>query len=157
MSIGTYCTPRVVTILERASIEEASRLMRDHHVGSLVVVDKLEGKQAPKGIITDRDLALCLGTEINPGKVEIKRIMHSNPVVVNGRDSLMEALTKMREHGVKRLPVVDDFGALCGLVSADDLVEILARELFTLAKITERQMSKEKGVDIPSTLTSASN
>ncbi len=58
MPIGEYCNRKVVSTDRDRSIREAAKLMRNHHVGDLVVVESYEGERIPVGILTDRDLVM---------------------------------------------------------------------------------------------------
>lgn len=145
MSIGSLCSAPAVTIGETTSLIEAAQVMLREHVGSLVVVKASNGKQLVCGMITDRDLALALAGSLNPQTTQVKQVMRSHPTTIRGTDGIYETVLKMKDAGVKRLPVVDDFGALVGIVSADDLIGLLARELSSLSKITDVQIAKEQG------------
>ena len=79
----------------------------------------------------------------------VEQIMQSHPITIAKSEGLFQAIKKMREHGIKRLPVVDNDGSLFGVVSADDLLMLMAEEIGELAKICEIQVSNEKGVRLP--------
>lgn len=149
MSIGSLCKAFVTTIDEEVSLAEASKRMQENHVGSLVVVKTFDGKLIPCGIITDRDLALALGSTPAPQHLQVKQLMMAHPIVASASDGIFDTICKMRDHGVKRMPVVNDAGALIGIISADDLMSLLAQEFFNLAKISETQLKKERGVSLP--------
>lgn len=149
MSIKAVCNTHVVTIDKLSTLKDVSNLMRKQHVGAVVVTEGLNGKRAPIGIITDRDLALALGATNNPQDLEIEHIMLYRPITVKTSDGLFEATELMRENGVKRLPVVNDDGSLYGIISSDDLFMLLGDEVRNLAKITDIQVKKEQGIRTP--------
>ncbi|WP_235187646.1 CBS domain-containing protein [Methylobacter tundripaludum] len=64
MSIGEFCNREVVFATREMSLPEAAQLMREYHVGDLVVVDEIDGKRMPVGIVTDRDMVSRLS--LNP-------------------------------------------------------------------------------------------
>jgi CBS domain-containing protein len=103
--------------------------MARYHVGAVVIVDL----QRPIGIVTDRDLALRIVAAHRPGEVPIRDVMSTDLVVAHTDQQLDTIVFKMREHGVRRLPLVDGSGALAGLVSLDDLEVLLAGELSSVA------------------------
>jgi CBS domain-containing protein len=139
MGVGEICSREVVFARRSESVAQAARLMRQHHVGSVVVADERNGRFYPAGIITDRDIALgvvALGQD--PEKRSIEAAMPAELVCVRETDGLGRAVALMRAQGVRRLPVIDAAGALVGILSADDALEILSEELYCLAGMVAR-------------------
>jgi CBS domain-containing protein len=100
--------------------------MRDRRVGAVVVV---EGRR-PIGIVTDRDLAVRVVAEgRDPTTTRASAVMTETPVTLDASAGIETALATMRASGVRRLPLTDEAGALVGIVTYDDLVVPLAREL----------------------------
>ena len=145
MSIGEICNRDVVVIDKDASVQEAARLMRQFHVGALVVCDEREGRRVPLGLLTDRDIVVeVLGEGVEIGSVMVGDIMGAKLLTARESDELWETLQRMRQAGVRRLPVVDELGSLQGIVTMDDVVELLADELAQLAKLVTREQTAEK-------------
>lgn len=120
---------KVVTAAPTESLATIAGLMGKHNVGSVVIVEGLR----PVGIVTDRDLALAVvGRGISP-QVTAATIMSTQLRVVGRDDGVFDTTRAMNESGVRRLPVVDPGGRLVGLVTLDDLLRLLARELSNLA------------------------
>ena len=136
------CRKPVVTATPATPLAEVSRLMRAHHVGSVVVTPE-EGGRRPMGIVTDRDIVvevLALGRD--PAKLTAGDVMTGSPAVSAADDDALWALKIMRDRGVRRLPVVDGSGELSGLLAFDDLVQHLGSTLGDVAQLigTERQV-----------------
>lgn len=111
----------------------AAKLMRKHHVGALVVVDGLESSR-PVGIVTDRDLVLALMAEgLDPEVFTVGDIMSQELVVASPEMDAMDAVQLMRINRLRRIVIVDDAGRLVGIVTMEDLLELLTRELAALA------------------------
>jgi CBS domain-containing protein len=145
MPISDICTTPVVTAARDTSILEVARLMRERHVGCVVVVDEVKGKTVPVGLITDRDLALeVIAVEADPLKLSAADIVIHNVIVADEDDGILETLHSMRKHGVRRLPVLNRDGALVGIVSADDLIGLIAEEMKELAKMIAVEQHHEK-------------
>jgi CBS domain-containing protein len=116
MLIRDVMTESVVTAGTASSVAEVARLMRDRNVGSVVLV---EGGR-PVALVTDRDLAVDVLAE-GRGTSERAADHASAPVVTGSPDMDVEqAAGLMIEHGIRRLPVLDD-GTLKGIVTVDDL------------------------------------
>ncbi len=150
MSIEAFCQTNVVTIFQGSSLKEVASLMSSEHVGSVVVVAKNDkGIREPIGIITDRDIALTLATEDSPGKLKVENIMQSKPMCAHIDEGLFEIIQKMREFGVKRLPIVNSHGALHGIICADDLLAAMSLEITGISQVSKRQRTKEEGLTLP--------
>lgn len=121
----------------------AARLMERHNVGSLIVV---EGKR-PVGMVTDRDLALgVLEGELDPSERPVSEFMNDEIVTLGLDTSTSTAAELLRRHGIRRLPVVNAEGDLIGIVTADDLVQYMARELADLSFAIRREISQEGAI-----------
>ena len=145
MTIGTICNRDTVFTTRNSSIVDAAQLMRDHHVGDLVVVDEQAGRRVPVGIVTDRDLVIeILARQVEPGSVTIGDIMSGELVTARESDGLFDTLQHMRAKGVRRVPVVDAGGALAGIVAVDDFLDLLAEEISALARLVSREQARER-------------
>jgi CBS domain-containing protein len=144
MPIGEICNRDVVIVKSSDTIQEAAKLMRQHHVGDVVVVEERGGVRVPVGIVTDRDLVVeILATELDPGVITVGDIMERELVTVKESTGIFEAIQYMRSKAVRRLPIVDESGALLGILSLDDLLELLSEELLGIAKLVKHQQRKE--------------
>lgn len=145
MTIGKICNRETVIITADRSIVEAARLMRDQHVGDLVVVEELSGRRLPVGILTDRDLVVeILAKEIDLGAVTVGDIMTREPLTARESDSIYDTMQRMRAKGVRRIPVVDAGGTLVGIVAVDDFLDLLSDELTALARVVTREQARER-------------
>lgn len=145
MRIGEICTREVVFCEPDTSVIEIARLMRNHHVGDLVVAEKGRAGLEPIGLVTDRDLVVkVLAEGVAPETLTAADLMTRRVVTAPESADVHEAIERMRSEGIRRLPVVDDGGALVGVLSSDDLSELLAEELTDLARIPPRQSALEK-------------
>jgi CBS domain-containing protein len=147
MSVGQFCNRDTVIIRKEESIVEAAKLLRQFHVGSVIVVEDAAAGVKPVGIVTDRDLVVeILAAELDPGAVAIGDIMSYDLITAHEQDGLWDTLQRMRAKGVRRVPVVDQHGSLVGILSSDDLLEVLAGELTELVKIINREQEREQKV-----------
>lgn len=149
MRIGEICTRAVTTCGRGLSAAELAVLMRDEHVGDVVVVDTRNGREFPVGIVTDRDLVVqVLARQVDPDAVTAGDLMSEAATALES-EGVYDAIWNMRRQGFRRLPVVDGNNALFGMVTVDDLTQFLAEELTELARISPKQRLEED-VRLPS-------
>lgn len=145
MSIGEVCNRDVVIVEPDADAAEASRTMREFHVGDLVVVERKGDMNVPIGIVTDRDLVLeVLAQEVEPASVSVKDLMVQPLETANEEDEIFDALHRMREKGLRRMPVVNAGGGLVGIITIDDILDLLAEELMDVVGLSDNQRLKEE-------------
>ena len=145
MTVGKICNREVVIVTPEKNLIEVAKLMREYHVGDVVVVDERSGERMPVGIITDRDIVLAIiASEVNLTDVVAGDIMTSDLLTARELDSIWDTLQRMRSHGVKRLPVVNDRDGLEGILSVNDFLELISEELLALAQVARRQQQRER-------------
>jgi len=122
----------VLTLPPDASCMQAAMLMRSDNVGAVVVAE--EGR--PQGMVTDRDLAVrVMAKGLDPHQVLLREVMSGTPIFLSEARGLDECITFMREMRVRRMMVVDAEGNLSGLISMDDLIVLIARQVGELADV----------------------
>ncbi len=144
-NIGGICSRDVVFTTRDTTVSATAKLMREHHVGSIVVVEQINGgKRLPLGIVTDRDIVVeVVAPGLDAETITVGDIMTTELVTAPESEGLLETMEIMRYKGVRRIPVVDSAGQLIGIASIDDLLEVLAEEMTELAKIVTRERAHE--------------
>jgi len=145
MKIGSLCSHYLITTSSGAPLSEVARLMRESHVGAVVVT--AGGIDHPRvvGIITDRDIMRAqLGRTADLSSLSAGETMTRDPLVFPEEESIDGAIANLRARGVRRAPVVRADGAPVGLISVDDLLRHLAGKLSGLAGIVARQVQQER-------------
>jgi CBS domain-containing protein len=144
MAIGEICSRDVVLAQRQMSVREAARLMREYHVGALVVVEETGEGRRPVGVLTDRDIAVGIVAKgLDADALRVDEVMAPQLVTANEHAGVAETMELMRANGVRRMPVVDARGLLVGIVTADDFVELMAEELNALARMIQREQRRE--------------
>lgn len=144
MNIGDICTRAVVSIGVDEPVRQAAELMRNHHVGSLVVTESADGGLTPVGMLTDRDIAVgVVAKVVDPETVTVGDIMSTGALIAEEEDDIGEILEDMRKEGVRRVPVVDQGGILIGIFSLDDFLQIMALHMDLVAGIVGSQRLEE--------------
>ena len=145
MLIGELCNRDVTYCNAKTSVLEAAQLMRNYHVGDLVVVDEPNGERLPVGIVTDRDLVVeVMAKEVDPASVTVSDIMVPKLSTATEAEGVYETIERMRRDGVRRMPVVNGLGGLVGIIAVDDLTGYLAEELHELSRVSTSQEIREK-------------
>ncbi len=145
MSVKTICNRQVIIAESNASIQEIAKLMREYHVGNVVIVEEQQGLRFPIGILTDRDIIIELVakgadlTSVTAGDVMSTEIFNANE-----EDDVIDTIKQMRSRGIRRMPVVDKQGALVGIVALDDLLDLLAEQLKDLADLIGKEQNREQ-------------
>jgi CBS domain-containing protein len=130
MNVNELSNPFVVVAQRTTPLTDAARLMREHHVGSLVVVDESGKGRVPVGMLTDRDIVVAVvAREVDPRTLTAGEVMSGELATVRAEDSAESALRLMRRRGIRRVPVVSETGTLTGIVTLDDLLEKVAEQL----------------------------
>ncbi|QHE77361.1 CBS domain-containing protein [Hydrogenophaga sp. PBL-H3] len=145
MLAGDICN-RIVVIAERGlSLVQAAQLMRERHVGCLVVVDETAAGRLVVGMFTDRDIVTAVvANELDPTELTVGDVMSRELISVLEDDSIKDMLVTMRRKGIRRLPVVKAHGVLIGLVTLDDLLAVMAEQLREIASVVETECLRER-------------
>ena len=124
------------------TIFSAAKRMSEEGVGALVV---LEENDTIAGIITDRDIVVSAVAKKVDITTHISEVMTKDVVKVAKGSGIAEVIEKMESHEVRRAVVVDEQGRSCGLISSDDLLQLLGDELHSLGNLVSRQMRRRPG------------
>ena len=146
MNAGTLCKREPVTVREFDALTAAAKLMRERHVGYLVVVEPVlaDGGYKPVGVLTDRDIVIgVVAKEVDPRSLRVGDLMSRQPVIADENSSVESALNDMRRIGVRRLPVVSRDGELVGVLSLDDILDTLAGEMVAVSGSIQNELRLE--------------
>lgn len=148
MDVMRLCRRKVVTIRPFEELAAAARLMRERHVGYVVVVEPVADRwQRPVGVLTDRDIVVkVIAREVDPRTLRVGDVMTRDPVTAAATDPLPDALRSMRRIGVRRIPVVGERGQLIGVLSLDEVIDALSAELSDVAGSILREQRTEKAL-----------
>ena len=144
MNVDRIFTQNAIRIPRSATLADAAALMRDHHVGALLVTEDAADNHRVLGIVTDRDLVIQAVAEgVAPRECTVGEVMTRALATVQRSADLREALEAMRRNGVRRLAVVDGIGEPVGMVSMDDILAALGTELASLAAVVRSELDHE--------------
>ena len=144
MRVGEYCNREVVVVEQEDSVTRAAQIMREYHVGDVVIVRSQQGKQIPLGILTDRDIALEIVAKASDAEtVSAGDAMSYELTTVNEDDDLMHAIEIMSDKGIRRLPVVDLDETLVGILTVDDVLDLFSEVFIDIVHLVDRQRRLE--------------
>ncbi len=145
MQVGEICTREVVCADTETTIAAAAKLMRQYHIGDVIVTREDHGRRIPLGIVTDRDVVLgVVAPELNPATLTVGDIMGLDLITADESEDVFDAIQRMRNKGVRRMPIVQADGSLAGILSLDDIIEVLAEEMNQLARLVSREQLHER-------------
>lgn len=144
MQLNSFCMLDVECCSPRTTALEAAHITRRKHTGDLVVVDDDETRPTPLGVITDRDIVVeVLAKGLDPEVTTVGSVIRTPVVVADGAEDSSQVLERMREQGVRRIPVVGAGGKLIGIVTVDDLIKRLAADAALLTDVIAREQGRE--------------
>lgn len=135
MPIQDLAREEVVRANPETSVPELAQLMRDQKVGSVIITND----ETPVGIVTDRDLTTRVLAEEASTDQTAEDVMSTGLCTVRPEAGFYQAAQVMSENGVRRLPICDEHDELVGIITADDLTELLADESQQLASVIQAQ------------------
>lgn len=145
MKIGDICRRPVIAIENDMDIAAAAQLMREHHVGFLVVYKADDELRRPIGVLTDRDLVIeVLARKVDPAALTVDDLMTRQPLVANDGEELADVLQAMRVAGVRRVPVVDIRGALSGIFATDDAFDVITNFMCDITGSVKSEQRQER-------------
>lgn len=137
MSVGRICSREVDIAQPGESAQAVAQRMHARKVGTLVVVN---ADRQPVGIVTDRDLAVRVVAQgRDPTQTTIGEVMTRSPATVRADTAIEDALRTMRVHQCRRTPVVDGDGKLVGVLSLDDILELLTEEFRAIGDLLREE------------------
>lgn len=135
MTLAECCSKDVVMASPESSVVEAARLMEERNVGSIIVTEE----ERPVGIVTDRDITLrVIAQGKKPEETTIRDVMTPDPVTLNGNMEIFEAIEYVTREGIRRLPIVESDGRLVGIITLDDVIGILGKEMSNVSEAIEK-------------------
>jgi predicted transcriptional regulator len=144
MSVRNVCNPNAATIDGSADILKAARLMREEHVGDLIVTEQRDGRTVPIGVLTDRDIVVeVVAKNCSPSDIKAQDTIRRGLLTVRDDNGIEFALAEMHRAGVRRVPVTDRDGTLVGVLAVDDVIEHLATQLGHIAGVISFQQQLE--------------
>lgn len=147
--VSDIMTKSPVTCTATTDLEEVAILMARHDIGAIPVVEPRPPRR-PRGIVTDRDIVIrTVAEDIDPLKMKAADVMTNGALTVAETDPVEACLALMKEHRVRRVMVVDETGACCGIVTQADLARHL--DPLQLGEALQHVLQPSEAVSVPIT------
>lgn len=137
MTLASFCKGPVITASPDQNVRDVALLMQDNKIGAVVITEQ----EKPIGILTDRDIVLRViisGSE--PSGTKVRDVMTKNPYIVPEGIGIWELIKTMRKHAVRRFPIVSGDGKVVGIITMDDLIELIGAELSGLGSTLANEL-----------------
>ena len=121
ITIANVMTKSVISVDAAITVNEAAKMMEDAKVGAVIVMEN----NLPVGIVTDRDFSVKVVSHAYQITAPVKQIMSSPLVSINSDETVRMAADLMHDGRIRKLPVIDD-GKVVGIITATDIVNLLA-------------------------------
>lgn len=145
LTVGDACVRDVTVAFRQTTVDGAARLMRENHVGCVVVVEEAQGARTVVGVLTDRDIVIgVVAAGLDPAALRVEDVMSTDLVTAREDDSLLDLMRTMRQKGVRRVPVVGAQAVLVGIVAFDDVLGALSLELSLLVGAIDSEGQRER-------------
>jgi CBS domain-containing protein len=118
--VADVMTVKVVTLSPHHTFNDAANLMTDRHFRHCVVVDH---NHKPVGVISDRDIFRALARNPNSRSKSVEQIMTRDPITVKPDTPIIAAVSKLLSKRINCLPVIENDGTVCGIVTSTDLLK----------------------------------
>jgi CBS domain-containing protein len=146
MNLGELFRSHVETATPEDTIRSVSQRMKDKNIGAVVVVANHGGEKEIVGIVTDRDLALSLGTGRASPETAVRDVMTKKVVTIWEDEGVFNATQYFLGRKTRRLPIINHDNELVGIVTFDDILALLTRELFNISKAVAPALPEEESV-----------
>ena len=144
MSIKELCNRALVAVGRDDTVFKAAELMRENHVGDVLVTEVKQDKTLPVGIVTDRDIVVeVVAPGLDPKVITVGDIMVPHLSTIEEDAEVFHAIKLMTSKGIRRLPVIDKYGSLTGILTLDDLLMMMAKESFSIAMLLKNEQKNE--------------
>ena len=139
-----FMTRNVITIPESQTMKQASKLMYEYNIGSIVILkegsgsnldDNVSGSTTQKkeipipiGIVTERDIARTVGFAAKHsifGDIPLSELMSRPLITIQPGASLKDAVVLMQQKDIRRLPIIDKEGQLVGIITERDILRVV--------------------------------
>jgi CBS domain-containing protein len=139
MGVGRICSRITATASPDETVRAAARRMAEYEVGTLVVLKENRGSRAV-GVITDRDIVVrCIAERLDPDTALVSQVMSTPVHSVSDDTPVEEALSRMARAGTRRLIVTGEDDRLAGILTLDDVLELMGRESAAIGRLLEKQ------------------
>jgi CBS domain-containing protein len=130
----------VITVKPDFILKKAAEIMSNYHIGSLVVLES----NKLVGILTERNILVAVAEGRNPELTTVEEVMTRKVITIEPSKTIEDAVALMKEHSIKKLPVVDN-DKLVGIITASDIIVVEPKLIEGIAKLISVNLSGYHG------------
>ncbi len=130
----------VIAINPDISIREASKVMSQHNIGSLLVLDD----EKLVGILTERDVLNLVAKGENLDEVKVKDVMSRDVITIESDKKIEDAVDLMLKHKIKKLPVMES-GKIVGIITTSDIIVAEPKLIEAIASLISLRIPGYRG------------
>lgn len=135
MPVNHLGPDEVITENRDTPVSDLAETLESENVGAVTITED----DTPVGIVSDRDLALVINENDDVASLTADDVMTEDPVTLREDEEAIEISRIIGEHGVRRIPIVDENDTLTGIVTLDDLIAIIGEQLDNISDTIEIQ------------------
>jgi predicted transcriptional regulator len=145
MKVDRVYTRNIIGTTRSSTLADAAELMRNHHVGALLVTEDPPEDANAVGFITDRDVVVqAVAKGLDTRQVPVSAVMTPLVGSISDKSDLHDALEMMRGAGVRRLVVTRGDGQVAGMLSVDDVIDGIAADITSLTQLVKSEVERER-------------
>ena len=139
MPLRNIVKKELISCTPTTSVTDVAKLMKKREVGAVLVIEE----SRPVGIVTDRDLVIrCLAESKRASSLTAEDVMSGAVETVSDEEGIYDVVQKMRKGCIRRVVVVNDLGEATGLLSFDDVFELIADEMGAMKEVVQPREPK---------------
>lgn len=145
MPISQFCNEKAIRVGPSATAHSIAKKMKMEHINDVIVEERINGKMEIIGIITDRDIVMeAIAEDIELREIKARDMINRKPVTVPESCGVYEAIEIMQKEGVRRLLVMNKSYEVIGVLTTENLLQVLGDEFNQLGNLLKDQSSREK-------------
>ena len=144
MLAGEFCSHDLIIVNNTESVVDSARLMKQQGEAKVLVVESVSGKNVPVCVLTNHDIVMGILAQCENIHDVIKNGIVSTSIIAREKEDLMIAVMRMKMNNVRNIPVVDSVGSFVGILSIDDIFDVITEHFIKIDRVIENSESNKR-------------